>query len=58
MKAVIPSYSHQINTNKSNKLLSKDCKLKKIISVIIYLNKEFEKKYNESIHRIHFDPEN
>ncbi len=29
MKAVIPSYSHQINTNKSNKLLSKDCKLKK-----------------------------
>ncbi len=43
MKAVIPSYSHQINTNKSNKLLSKDCKLKKIISVIIYLNKEFEK---------------
>ncbi|AAC66174.1 hypothetical protein B1U23_05715 (plasmid) [Borreliella burgdorferi] len=57
MKAVIPSYSHQINTNKSNKLLSKDCKLKKIISVIIYLNKEFEKKYNESIHRIHFDPE-
>lgn len=54
MKAVVPNYSYQI---KSNKLLSKDCKLKKIISVIIYLNKEFEKKYNVSIHRIHFDSE-
>ncbi|KEO61969.1 plasmid maintenance protein [Borreliella garinii] len=54
MKAVVPNCSYQI---KSNKLLSKDCKLKKIISVIIYLNKEFEKKYNASIHRIHFDPE-
>ncbi len=40
MKAVVSNYSYQI---KSNKLLSKDCKLKKIISVIIYLNKEFEK---------------
>ncbi|WP_172964726.1 hypothetical protein [Borreliella turdi] len=36
MKAVISNYNYQI---KSNKLLSKDCKLKKIISVIIYLNK-------------------
>ncbi len=54
MKAVVSNYSYQI---KSNKLLSKDCKLKKIISVIIYLNKEFEKKYNVSIHRIHFDSE-
>ncbi|WP_210362440.1 plasmid maintenance protein [Borreliella garinii] len=54
MKAVVPNCSYQI---KSNKLLSKDCKLKKIISVIIYLNKEFEKKYNVSIHRIHFDSE-
>ncbi len=54
MKAAISNYSYQI---KSNKLLSKDCKLKKIISVIIYLNKEFEKKYNVLIHRIHFDSE-
>ncbi|WP_373584865.1 plasmid maintenance protein [Borreliella afzelii] len=54
MKAVVSNYSYQF---KSNKLLSKDCKLKKIISVIIYLNKEFEKKYNVSIHRIHFDSE-
>ncbi|WP_151073854.1 plasmid maintenance protein [Borreliella turdi] len=54
MSAVISNYRYQI---KSNKLLSKDCKLKKIISVIIYLNKEFEKKYNVSIHKIHFDSE-
>ncbi|WP_215537566.1 plasmid maintenance protein [Borreliella bavariensis] len=54
MKAAASNYSYQI---KSNKLLSKDCKLKKIISVIIYLNKEFEKKHNVSIHRIHFDSE-
>ncbi len=54
MKAAVSNYNYQI---KSNKLLSKDCKLKKIISVIIYLNKEFEKKYNISIHRIHFDSE-
>ncbi|AZA27460.1 MULTISPECIES: plasmid maintenance protein [Borreliella] len=54
MKAVVSNYNYQF---KSNKLLSKDCKLKKIISVIIYLNKEFEKKYNVSIHRIHFDSE-
>ncbi|SCW42079.1 hypothetical protein SAMN02983004_01046 [Borreliella japonica] len=54
MKAVISNYNYQI---KSNKLLSRDQKLKKIISVIIYLNKEFEKKYNISIHRIHFDSE-
>ncbi len=57
MKAVVPNYSCQINANKFNKFLSKDCKLKKIISVIIYLNKEFEKKYNVSIHGIYFDPE-
>ncbi|WP_215535779.1 plasmid maintenance protein [Borreliella bavariensis] len=48
--------NHKHNPNK-NKLLSKICRLKKIISVIIYLNKEFEKKYNISIHRIHFDSE-
>ncbi|WP_418909389.1 plasmid maintenance protein (plasmid) [Borreliella sinica] len=57
MKAVIPNYNYQINTNKSNKLLSKDCKLKKIISVITFLNKEFEKKHNISIYRVHFDSE-
>ncbi|WP_418885529.1 plasmid maintenance protein [Borreliella tanukii] len=57
MKAVIPNNNYQINANKSNKLLSKDCKLKKIISVIIFLNKEFEKKHNVSIHGIHFDSE-
>ncbi|WP_418457440.1 plasmid maintenance protein [Borreliella andersonii] len=54
MKAIKSNYKYQIN---ANKLLSKDCKLKKIISVIIYLNKEFEKKYNVSIHKIHFDSE-
>ncbi len=57
MKAVVPNYSCQINANKFNKLLSKDCKLKKIISVIIYLNKQIEKKHNVSIHGIYFDPE-
>ncbi|WP_418885161.1 plasmid maintenance protein [Borreliella carolinensis] len=57
METIISNYRYQINANKSNKLLSKDCKLKKIISVIIYLNKEFEKKYNASIHRIHLDSE-
>ncbi|MCD2382036.1 plasmid maintenance protein [Borreliella americana] len=57
MKAIISNYKYQINTNRSNKLLPKDYKLKKIISVIIYLNKEFEKKYNLSIHRIHFNSE-
>ncbi|MCD2332633.1 plasmid maintenance protein [Borreliella americana] len=57
MKAIISNYNYQINAIKSNKLLPKDYKLKKIISVIIYLNKEFEKKYNVSIHRIHFNHE-
>lgn len=57
MKATMPNNNYQINTNKPNKLLSKDCKLKKIISVIIFLNKEFEKKHNVSIHGIHFDSE-
>ncbi|ACN53199.1 plasmid maintenance protein (plasmid) [Borreliella spielmanii] len=54
MKTTISNYNCQI---KSNKLLSKDCKLKKIISVIIYLNKEFEKKYNIPINKEHFTSE-
>ncbi|APS99315.1 hypothetical protein Bmayo_04690 (plasmid) [Borreliella mayonii] len=45
------------NTNKPNKLLSKDSRLKKVISVINYLNKSFEEKYNISIQRIHFNSE-
>ncbi len=40
MKSGISNHKNQ--TYKS-KLLSKICRLKKIISVIIYLNKEFEK---------------
>ncbi len=47
--------NHKTNTNKSNKLLSKDSRLKKIISVINYLNKSFEEKYDILIHRIHFN---
>ncbi|WP_418456591.1 plasmid maintenance protein [Borreliella lusitaniae] len=46
--------NHKTNTNK---LLSKDSRLKKIISVINYLNKSFEKKYDVSIYRIHFNSE-
>ncbi|ACN52810.1 hypothetical protein BVAVS116_K0029 (plasmid) [Borreliella valaisiana VS116] len=57
MKAVVPNYSCQINANKFNKLLSKDCKLKKIIFAVIFLNKKLEKKHNVSIHGIYFDPE-
>lgn len=48
------NHNHKINTNK---LLSKDSRLKKIISVINYLNKSFEKKYDISIYRIHFNSE-
>ncbi|WP_420025543.1 plasmid maintenance protein [Borreliella valaisiana] len=49
--------NHKTNTNKPNKLLSKDSRLKKIISVMNYLNKSFEKKYAFSIHKIHFNSE-
>ncbi|WP_215538878.1 plasmid maintenance protein [Borreliella bavariensis] len=49
--------SNHKNQNHKNKLLSKTCRLKKIISVIIYLNKEFEKKYNTSINKEHFTSE-
>lgn len=52
MKATVSNHNYQIN---ANKLLPKNFKLKKIISVIIYLNKGFEKKYNILIHRIHFN---
>ncbi|PRQ92052.1 hypothetical protein CV643_05565 [Borreliella burgdorferi] len=45
------------NKTNTNKLLSKDSRLKKIISVINYLNKSFEKKYDISIYRIHFNSE-
>ncbi|MBB6043461.1 plasmid maintenance protein (plasmid) [Borreliella yangtzensis] len=51
MKSVISNPSHQTY---KNKLLSKVSRLKKIISVIIYLNKEFEKKYSTSINKEHF----
>ncbi len=48
--------NHKHNPNK-NKLLSKICRLKKIISVILYLNKEFEKKYSTPINKEHFTSE-
>ncbi|WP_330529097.1 plasmid maintenance protein [Borreliella valaisiana] len=51
MKSVISNKRHQTYKNKP---LSKICRLKKIISVIIYLNKEFEKKYSTSINKEHF----
>lgn len=51
MKSVISSHDHQTY---KNKLLSKVCRLKKIISVIIYLNKEFEKKHSILINKEHF----
>ncbi|AHH05840.1 Hypothetical protein BOM_1297 (plasmid) [Borrelia miyamotoi FR64b] len=54
MKSVVSNHKHQTY---KNKLLSKICKLKKIISVIIYLNKEFEKKYSTSINKEHFTSE-
>ncbi|AEL19470.1 borrelia PFam57/62 partition protein (plasmid) [Borreliella bissettiae DN127] len=54
MKSVISNHKHQTY---KNKLLSKICRLKKIISVIIYLNKEFEKKYSTSINKEHFTSE-
>ncbi len=40
MKPVISNHNHQTNTNK---LIGKISRLKKIISVINYLNKEFKK---------------
>ncbi|MCD2383384.1 plasmid maintenance protein [Borreliella burgdorferi] len=49
--------NHNHNKTNTNKLLSKDSRLKKIISVINYLNKSFEKKYDISIYRIHFNSE-
>ncbi|WNZ74064.1 plasmid maintenance protein [Borreliella garinii] len=51
MKPAIFNHKHQTN---KNKLISKICRLKKIISVINYLNKEFKKKYNTSINKEHF----
>ncbi|WP_420025387.1 plasmid maintenance protein (plasmid) [Borreliella yangtzensis] len=51
MKILTSNNKH--NPNK-NKLLSKICRLKKIISVIIYLNKEFKKKYNTAINKERF----
>ncbi|WP_031478029.1 plasmid maintenance protein [Borreliella garinii] len=54
MKPVISNHNHQTNTNK---LIGKICRLKKIISVINYLNKEFKKKYNTSINKEHFTSE-
>ncbi|WP_426432916.1 plasmid maintenance protein [Borreliella burgdorferi] len=54
MKPAISNHNHQ--TNKS-KLIGKICRLKKIISVINYLNKEFKKKYNTSINKEHFTSE-
>ncbi|MCD2415933.1 plasmid maintenance protein [Borreliella burgdorferi] len=54
MKLDTPNHIHQAN---KNKLLSKVSRLKKIVSVIIYLNKEFEKKYNTSINAKRFTSE-
>ncbi|WP_210371805.1 plasmid maintenance protein, partial [Borreliella garinii] len=54
MKPAIFNHNHQTN---KNKLISKICRLKKIISVINYLNKEFKKKYNTSINKEHFTSE-
>lgn len=51
MKSAISNHSHQTY---KNKLLSKIYRLKKIISVIIYLNKEFEKKHGAPINKEHF----
>ncbi|WP_215539820.1 plasmid maintenance protein [Borreliella bavariensis] len=54
MKPAISNHNHQTN---KNKLIGKICRLKKIISVINYLNKEFKKKYNTSINKEHFTSE-
>ncbi|WP_421115299.1 plasmid maintenance protein [Borreliella valaisiana] len=54
MKIITSNHKHNLN---KNKLLSKICRLKKIISVIIYLNKEFEKKYSTSINKERFTSE-
>lgn len=43
--------------NNASKLLPKDSRLKKIVSVINFLNKKFEEKYNISINKIHFNSE-
>ncbi|ACN52991.1 plasmid maintenance protein [Borreliella valaisiana] len=51
MKSVISNKRYQTYKNKP---LSKICRLKKIISVIIYLNKEFEKKCSTSINKERF----
>ncbi|AZA28535.1 plasmid maintenance protein [Borreliella garinii] len=51
MKLAISNHSHQTH---KNKLLSKIYRLKKIISVIIYLNKEFEKTHGAPINKEHF----
>ncbi|WP_418905174.1 plasmid maintenance protein (plasmid) [Borreliella finlandensis] len=44
---------HKTDTNKL--LLSKDSRLKKIVSVINYLNESFQEKYDVSIYKIDFD---
>ncbi len=50
-KLAVSNHSHQTH---KNKLLSKIYRLKKIISVIIYLNKEFEKTHGAPINKEHF----
>ncbi|MCD2401698.1 plasmid maintenance protein [Borreliella bissettiae] len=40
--------------NKTKRLLSKNLRLKKIISIIIFLNKKFEESYNTSLHKMSF----
>ncbi len=50
-KLAVSNHSHQTH---KNKLLSKIYKLKEIISVIIYLNKEFEKTHGAPINKEHF----
>ncbi|ATH10747.1 plasmid maintenance protein [Borreliella burgdorferi] len=51
MKPILSNYKQQ---NNKNKLLNKVCRLKKLISVIIYLNKVFEKKTNAPINKTYF----
>ncbi|WP_418456580.1 plasmid maintenance protein [Borreliella lusitaniae] len=55
MKLIIPNYNCHYKTTK--KLLSKNLRIKKIISIINYLNKKFEENYNINLRKIYFTNE-
>lgn len=52
MKLIIPNYNCHYKTTK--KLLSKNLRIKKIISIINHLNKKFEENYNINLRKIYF----